>query len=72
MARVHAAQAAISREMSANKRAAGITMNVSGYAVDQDARRLMDQVPADTRSLTGILFGDPLPGRRAIDMRGRA
>lgn len=71
MARVQHAQAAISREMSANKRAAGIGYSVSGYAVEQDALRLMDQVPADTRSLTGILCGDPLPGRRAIDMRGR-
>lgn len=34
-----------------------------------DAERLMQDIPPDTRDLTGILLGDPLPGRRAIDMR---
>jgi len=40
-----------------------------GKRVDADARRLMDDIPSDTRSLTARLFGDPLPGRRAIDRR---
>jgi|LakMenEpi03Aug12_release.lakeMendotaPanAssembly.Ray.scaffolds.fasta_scaffold3360814_2 hypothetical protein len=33
-------------------------------------RRLYAEMPKyDTRSLTGIICGDPLPGRRAIDRR---
>lgn len=41
----------------------------SGKAVnlEQDAGRLMRQVPRDTRDLTGRLCGDPLPGRSALD-----
>jgi hypothetical protein len=27
------------------------------------------EIPSDTRDLTGRLFGDPLPGRRALDIR---
>lgn len=34
-----------------------------------DAFILMDEIPDDTRDLTARLMGDPLPGRRAIDMR---
>ncbi len=26
-------------------------------------------VPADTRTVTGVAFGDPLPGRSALDRR---
>ena len=39
--------------------------------VDPDcyAARLAE-IPDDTRDLTGLIFGDPLPGRRAIDRRG--
>jgi hypothetical protein len=35
-------------------------------------RRLIQEVPDDTRTLTGRLLGDPLPGRRAIDKRSAA
>ncbi len=40
-----------------------------GTAVARDAARLMELVPKDTRSLTARLFGDPLPGRSALDQR---
>jgi hypothetical protein len=29
----------------------------------------MAEIPTDTRTVTGILCGDPLPGRRALDQR---
>lgn len=32
-----------------------------------DARRLLRQVPPDTRGLTAYLCGDPLSGRSALD-----
>lgn len=34
-----------------------------------DAERALASVPADTRSSTGRVFGDPLPGRSALDKR---
>jgi hypothetical protein len=34
---------------------------------DIDTRRRAGAVPDDTRSLTGKIFGDPLPGRSALD-----
>lgn len=37
--------------------------------VSSDAHKLMNMVPRDTRDLTGRVFGDPLPGRSALDMR---
>jgi hypothetical protein len=37
---------------------------------DEAAARLAE-VPADTRSLTSRLAGDPLPGRSALDRRAR-
>ena len=30
-------------------------------------RARLAEIPPDTRTVTGILCGDPLPGRRAID-----
>jgi hypothetical protein len=53
------------------KKAAGLQMN-SGRSAEADALRLMALIPPDTHDLTARVFGDPLPGRRAIDMRGRA
>lgn len=38
----------------------------------QMAERLMRQVPRDTRDLTGRVFGDPIPGRSALDQRQNA
>jgi len=53
------------REMSALKKAAGITFIKNGAEIDSDARRLMEMIPDDTRSLSGRMFGDPLPDRSA-------
>jgi hypothetical protein len=35
----------------------------------REVARLKAAIPQDTRSTTGRVFGDPLPGRRAIDRR---
>lgn len=48
------------------------------FASQRDRRRLSDdaaarlaEIPNDTRDITGRAFGDPLPGRSALDqMRG--
>lgn len=37
-------------------------------ATRNDAARLARQIPDDTRTLTARIFGDPLPGRSALDM----
>jgi hypothetical protein len=36
-----------------------------------DARKLLKEIPEDTRSITGFIFGDPLPGRSALDREQR-
>lgn len=64
--RADAEKNAMKREMTVNKRAAGL-YNVSGAAVERSALALIAQIPDDTRDLTARMFGDPLPGRRAID-----
>lgn len=33
----------------------------------KDAIKKLSQIPDDTRDLTARMFGDPLPGRRALD-----
>jgi hypothetical protein len=35
----------------------------------EELRARLSEIPADTRDLTALVFGDPLPGRRAIDRR---
>ena len=35
-------------------------------------RRLIREIPEDTRDITSRIFGDPIPGRRAIDRRQSA
>lgn len=37
----------------------------------EDVAARLAEIPEDTRTITGRLFGDPLPGRRAIDRTGR-
>lgn len=37
--------------------------------IKEDAMRLMERVPRDTRDLTARVLGDPLPGRSALDMK---
>lgn len=34
-----------------------------------DGERLLAEVPPDTRELTSRICGDPIPGRRAIDLK---
>ncbi len=36
----------------------------------EEAEAVLRTVPMDTRSITGRMFGDPLPGRSALDRRG--
>lgn len=42
-------------------------VTVDRWQIAEAAARLMAEIPPDTRDLTGRIFGDPLPGRRAID-----
>lgn len=41
----------------------------SKHVMDRDVRARFDEIPQDTRTLTARCFGDPLPGRSALDMR---
>lgn len=52
------------RAMTAAKKAAGLTYASRIDAADVAAR--LAEIPPDTRSLTGRMFGDPLPGRSAL------
>ena len=36
---------------------------------EADVRAIQDTVPRDTRNFTARVFGDPLPGRSALDRR---
>jgi uncharacterized DUF497 family protein len=38
----------------------------------EDVAARLAEIPPDTRSLTGRIFGDPLPGRSAFDRHSRA
>lgn len=38
----------------------------------EDIAKLKLAIPDDTRTITGIVFGDPLPGRSALDRRNTA
>lgn len=51
---------------SAAKRAAGVDRIINRVDPETVAARLAE-IPADTRNLTGWMFGDPLPGRSALD-----
>lgn len=61
------------RQYQANWRAAhGI--NSRGRATDRrlevfEPRQHWSTVPSDTRNLTAMIMGDPLPGRSALDRR---
>lgn len=59
------------KEMSALRRAAGLTNHAApSQLIRQDVvERLMAEIPSDTRGLTAYFFGDPLPGRSALDRR---
>jgi hypothetical protein len=60
------AEAAQSRRAADTKPARG---HVRALVDDAEAYRQLASIPADTRSLTARLAGDPLPGRSALDMR---
>lgn len=47
----------------------GLVSVVSHKPNPDDVRQRRAEVPEDTRTLTALLLGDPLPGRRAIDRR---
>jgi hypothetical protein len=59
----------MNREVSANKRAAGQYASRPGTKINAEWLRQMASFPEDTRTLTGRLAGDPLPGRSALDRR---
>lgn len=50
---------------SVSKAETGIKHRIS----KEDGVARLAEIPADTRTLTGVLLGDPLPGRRALDRR---
>ena len=51
-------------------RGIGGTKHIASHKPHPDdlAARLAE-IPPDTRTLTGVICGDPLPGRSALDMR---
>ena len=55
------------REASRLKAAAGVNRNAIGKPSPQDLAARLAEIPADTRSFTARTFGDPLPGRSALD-----
>lgn len=61
----------LDKEVSAARMAAGLTFMVGRRDVEEQARKLMAFIPSDTRDLTARIFGDPLPGRSALDLRHR-
>ena len=53
------------------KRAAGLSargQRSPTWLSDLEAR--LAEIPEDTRDLTAVVMGDPLPGRSALDKRG--
>lgn len=59
--------------------ASDVRLRVAMYAENRSARVDPDvvaarlaEIPEDTRTITGRLFGDPLPGRRALDAKCQA
>lgn len=60
---------AIAKEAAAFKRSAEVKPNRVPL---EDLQARFAEIPKhDTRDLTGRLMGDPLPGRRALDMRAQ-
>jgi hypothetical protein len=60
------------RPRSNRVRNTGHAERLTNSTTNADAARLLALIPADTRSLTGRLAGDPLPGRSALDMKRQA
>ena len=47
----------------------GISHMASRNSVADDAMARLAEIPPDTRGLTARTFGDPIPGRSALDRR---
>ena len=62
---------AVQREMSAAKKAAGLTYHAGHRETEAERgwRQQLPFIPNDTRGLTARVCGDPLPGRSALDRR---
>lgn len=59
----------MNRELGAAKRALGMTGQVARRVPEADIAARLAEIPEDHRSLTARTFGDPLPGRSALDRR---
>lgn len=59
----------IEREAAAAKKAAGLRY-FGERAKIEDIEARLAEIPYDTRDLTARIFGDPLPGRSALDRMG--
>jgi hypothetical protein len=57
------------RELTALKKAAGLSLLGFGNPPKGDLMARLAEIPSDTRGLTARTFGDPLPGRSALDRR---
>lgn len=55
------------RAHTATLRAAGLVKLHSSRPKPEDIEARWAEIPADTRNLTARIFGDPLPGRSALD-----
>ena len=67
-ARAKADRDRANREMSANKKAAGVTY-LHGRVDAVVAAARLAEIPRDTRNLTQRLMGGPIPGRDALSRR---
>lgn len=57
------------RAATASKKAAGIGLLGLGGPRGEELEARLAEIPPDTRCLTARFFGDPLPGRSALDRR---
>ena len=63
------------RTNNVNGRIVHVVRNLERYRAvkpnlpDEEFKRLIADIPEDTRDLTARLCGDPLPGRSALDQR---
>ena len=61
-------QSRVYREKNSRAQSYREYVKTSGRVDPGDVAARLAEIPQeDTRSLTGVLFGDPLPGRRALD-----
>lgn len=68
ISRTHARRLVNGTAWTKKKRPAdGGTGHMASRRLNDEAARLLRQIPADTRGVTAYLCGDPLPGRSALD-----